>query len=102
MAETINIQLVYALPDRQELLSLALPAGSTVQQALAASGWLEKFGLSLETGKFGIYAKQAKLDAVLRDRDRVEVYRPLIADPKEMRKTRVAEKKARKAPKTTG
>ena len=102
MAENINIQLVYALPDRQELLNLALPVGSTVQQALVASGWLETFGLSLETGKFGIYAKQVKLDAVLRDRDRVEVYRPLIADPKEMRKTRVAEKKARKAPKTAG
>ncbi len=71
-----------------------------IQQALAASGWLEKFSLSMETGKFGIYGMQAKPEAVLRDRDRIEIYRPLIADPKEMRKTRVAEKKARKAPKT--
>jgi putative ubiquitin-RnfH superfamily antitoxin RatB of RatAB toxin-antitoxin module len=100
MAEHINIQVVYALPEKQELLSLALPAGSTLQQAVEASGLLSKHGLSMEAGKFGIYGKQAKPDAVLRDRDRVEIYRPLIADPKEMRKARVAEKKARKAPKT--
>lgn len=100
MAETINIQVVYALPDRQELLSLTLAAGSTLQQAVEASGLLEKYGLTVETGKFGIYGKQAKPDAILRERDRVEIYRPLIADPKEMRKARVAEKKARKAPKT--
>ena len=100
MAEQINIQVVYALPEKQELLSLAMPAGSTLGQAVEASGLLRKHGLSMETGKFGIYGKQAKPDTVLRDRDRIEIYRPLIADPKEMRKARVAEKKARKAPKT--
>ena len=100
MAETVNIQVVYALPDKQELSSLDLPQGSTLQQAVEASGLTGKYGLDVATGKFGIYGKQAKLDTVLRDRDRVEIYRPLIADPKEMRKARVAEKKARKAPKS--
>lgn len=100
MAENINVQVVYAMPDRQELLSLVLPACCTLLQAVEASGLLAKYSLNPETNKFGIYGKQAKLDAVMRDRDRVEIYRPLIADPKEMRKTRVAEKKARKAPKT--
>lgn len=100
MAETINIQIVYALPEQQELLSLALPVGSTVMQALTASGLMEKHKLDVGATKFGIYGKQAKPDAVLRDLDRVEIYRPLIADPKEMRKARVAEKKARTTPKT--
>ena len=100
MAENITIQVVYALPERQELLSLSLPAGTTVQGALQASGLLAKHGLSMEASKFGIYGKQVRTDVVLRDRDRVEIYRPLIADPKEMRKARVAEKKARKAPQT--
>jgi putative ubiquitin-RnfH superfamily antitoxin RatB of RatAB toxin-antitoxin module len=100
VAENINIQVVYALPDRQELLSLALPAGSTVLQALIASGLMEKHGLDVAATKFGIFGKQTKLDVVLRDLDRVEIYRPLIADPKEMRKARVAEKKARKTQET--
>jgi putative ubiquitin-RnfH superfamily antitoxin RatB of RatAB toxin-antitoxin module len=100
MAEHINIQVVYALPEKQELLSFSMPAGSTLQKAVEVSGLLRKYGLSMETIKFGIYGKQAKPDAVLREHDRIEIYRPLIADPKEMRKARVAEKKARKAPKT--
>lgn len=100
MAENIMIQVVYALPEGQELLSCSLPAGATLQEALQASGLLARHGLSLETSKFGIYGKQVRPDVVLRDRDRVEIYRPLIADPKEMRKARVAEKKARKAPET--
>jgi uncharacterized protein len=100
MAESMNIQVVYALPDKQELLYLALPVGTTLQQALEASGLPGKYGVELATGKFGIFGKHAKLDTVLRDRDRVEIYRPLIADPKEMRKARVAEKKARTAAKT--
>lgn len=100
MAENITIQVVYALPQQQELLTLSLPAGSTLKQAVEASGLLAKYGLSPETSKFGIFGKQARPDVVLRERDRVEIYRPLLADPKEMRKARVAEKKARTASKT--
>ena len=100
MAESINVQVIYALPEQQVLVNLSLPGGSTLQHAVEVSGLLVQFGLSMETHKFGLYGKPAKLDAVLRDRDRVEIYRPLIADPKEMRKARVAEKKARRGPKS--
>lgn len=96
MADSINIQVVYALPERQEMVSIRLPSGSTVQQALEASGLLDKHGVELATGKFGIYGKLSKVDAVLRDKDRVEIYRGLIADPKEVRKARAAEGKAMK------
>jgi putative ubiquitin-RnfH superfamily antitoxin RatB of RatAB toxin-antitoxin module len=97
MAETIKIEVVYALPSRQEVVPLTLPAGSTLQQALEASGLLAKYPeIDLAKNKFGIYSKIAKLDTILRDRDRVEIYRPLIADPKEVRKQRAAEGKALK------
>lgn len=100
VAENISIQVIYAVPGARDLLDLSLPAGSTLKQAVEASGLLGKHGLNVETSKFGIYGKQAKPDVVLRERDRVEIYRPLIADPKEMRKARVAAKKARIAPKS--
>lgn len=97
MSELMNIEVCYALPDRAELVALRLPAGSTLQQALEASGLLSKYpDIDLKKNKFGIYAKLSKPDAVLRDRDRVEIYRPLIADPKEVRKQRAAEGKVMK------
>lgn len=97
MAETIHVEVVYALPERQEIASLNLPAGSTAGQAIEASGLLAKFPeIDLTRNKLGIYAKLAKPDTALRDRDRVEIYRPLIADPKEVRKQRAAEGKAMK------
>ncbi|MCX8086433.1 MAG: RnfH family protein [Rhodocyclaceae bacterium] len=97
MSDTIHIEVAYALPERQEVVPLTLPAGSTLGQALEASGLLAKYPeIDLAKGKFGIYGKLAKLDTVLRERDRVEIYRPLIADPKEVRKQRAAEGKALK------
>lgn len=97
MAESINIEVIYAMPDQQDVASLTLPEGSTAAQAIEASGLLEKHPeIDLSKNKLGIYAKLAKADTVLRDRDRVEIYRPLIADPKEVRKQRAAEGKAMK------
>lgn len=97
MAETIHVEVVYALPRRQEVVGLELTAGSTVQQAIEASGLLPKYPeIELGKNKLGIFAKLTKADTVLRDRDRVEIYRPLIADPKEVRKQRAAEGKAMK------
>ena len=97
MAESINVEVVYALADVQELAQLTLPEGCTVAQAIAASGLLEKYPeIDLKKNKLGVFAKLAKSETVLRDRDRVEVYRPLIADPKEVRKQRAAEGKAMK------
>lgn len=97
MAETIHIDVIYALPQRQEIIHLALPAGSTVQQAIEASGLLVKYPeIDLARNKLGIYARLVKPDTALRDHDRVEIYRPLIADPKEVRKARAAEGKVMK------
>ena len=94
MAEKIKVEVCYALPARQELATVSLPEGATLLQALEASGLLEKYPeIDLKKNKFGVFAKLSKPDAVLRDRDRVEIYRPLIADPKEVRKQRAAEGK---------
>ena len=97
MAESINVEVVYALADVQELAQLTLPEGCTVAQAIAASGLLEKYPeIDLKKNKLGVFAKLAKAETMLRDRDRVEIYRPLIADPKEVRKQRAAEGKVMK------
>ena len=97
MAEQIRVEVVYALPNKQEILALRLPAGSTVREAIDRSGMLQKYPeIDPEKNKLGIFAKLTKPDAVLRDRDRVEIYRPLIADPKEVRKQRAAEGKVMK------
>jgi len=98
MAEMINVEVCYALPQRQALVSLVLPLGATVGDAVAASGLLEAYPEIEVDGpnKVGIFAKLAKADTVLRDKDRVEIYRPLIADPKAVRKKRADEGKAMK------
>ncbi len=97
MAEMLNVEVCYALPEKQELVRVKLPAGSTLGQALEASGLLQKYPeIDLKKNKFGVFAKLTKVDSVLRDLDRVEIYRPLIADPKEVRKQRAAEGKVMK------
>jgi len=97
MAESIVVDVVYALPKTQELVQLTLAQGSTVQQAIAASGLLQKYPeIDLSKNKLGIYGKLTKADVPLRARDRVEIYRALIADPKEVRKKRAQEGKAMK------
>ncbi|QID17962.1 RnfH family protein [Nitrogeniibacter mangrovi] len=99
MSESIGVEVVYALKARQEIVRLSLPAGSTVQQAIEASGLMQKFPeISLDKGgnKVGIFAKLTPLGTELRDRDRVEIYRPLIADPKEVRRKRASAGKAMK------
>ncbi len=79
------------------MVHLDLPAGSTVQQAIDASGLRQKYPeIDLAKNKVGVFGKLTRPDAPLRDRDRVEIYRPLIADPKEVRKKRADEGKAMK------
>ena len=91
MPEPLTIEVVYALPTKQQLISLKLPPGSTVRQAIDASGLLLKHPeIDLSKNRIGVFAKLTKPDALLRDHDRVEIYRPLIADPKEVRKQRAA------------
>lgn len=93
----IEIELVYALPHKQTLLRQRVALGATVAQAIESSGLLEKYPeIDLATNKLGIFGKLTKPDAILREKDRVEIYRPLIADPKEIRRKRAEEGKVMK------
>lgn len=93
----ISVEVVYALPNRQEIIPVQVPAGVTVREVIEKSGILVRCPeIDLATNKLGIYAKPVKGDAVVRDRDRIEIYRPLIADPKLVRKKRAEEGKALK------
>ncbi len=97
MNETITIEIIYAQAHQQTLLKQVLPLSSTVAQALEASGILLKNPeIDLVKNKLGIFGKLTKPDTVLRDKDRIEIYRPLIADPKEVRRQRAEEGKAMK------
>jgi len=85
------IEVAYALKDKQTLLSLEMNEGATVKDAIDASGIIYSYPqINLTTDKVGIFGKLTKLDTVLREKDRVEIYRPLIADPKQVRKERAA------------
>ena len=98
MTANINVEVVYAMPERQELVPLVLPEGATVGDAVQASGLIARYpDIDVDkTNKLGIFGKLCKADTVLRERDRVEIYRPLIADPKAVRKKRAEEGKAMK------
>lgn len=96
-AANINVEVIFALPTQQPLLRVQLPEGATVGDAIRASGVLEAHPeIDLAKNKVGIFSKLVKLDEQVRDRDRVEIYRPLIADPKEVRRKRAEEGKVTK------
>jgi putative ubiquitin-RnfH superfamily antitoxin RatB of RatAB toxin-antitoxin module len=85
----ISVEVVYALPDKQYLRSVTLDEGATVEQAIKASGLLVlRKDIDLSTNKVGIFSRPVKLADTVQDGDRVEIYRPLIADPKELRRQR--------------
>jgi putative ubiquitin-RnfH superfamily antitoxin RatB of RatAB toxin-antitoxin module len=93
----ITVEVAYAKPGEQRIFRLQADSGCTVQQAIELSNVLEHFPeIDLAQAKVGIFGKLAKLDAILHQDDRVEIYRPLIADPKEARKKRAAEGKVTK------
>lgn len=94
----IKVEVAYALPESQTIVALEVEPGTTAQKAVALSGLLEKFPqIQLgEQNKLGVFGKLIKGDTVLRDKDRVEIYRPLLADPKEVRRRRAAEGKPMK------
>ena len=97
MNDKISIEVVYALPDEQILLKRSVPTGTTVAEAIQASGVLDKHReIDLSVNKLGIFGKLIKADAVVRDKDRIEIYRPLIADPKEVRRKRAEQGKVMK------
>ncbi len=95
--EPITVEVAYARPDEQRIIELQVPPGTTVAEAIERSGIVEQFPeIDLAKNKVGIFGKLSKLDNVLQAGDRVEIYRPLIADPKEARKKRAAQGKAMK------
>ena len=100
----IHIEVVYGLAHKQKIFSLPVNQGTTVEQAIIASGILTLFpDIDLSKNKVGIWNKVVKLSTVLDDLDRIEIYRPLIADPKEVRKRRAEKAKLEgRADKTTG
>jgi len=92
-APKLPVEVAYARPDIQLIVPLEVPAGTTVQQAIELSGVLEQFPeIDLGENKVGVFGKITGLDTELREKDRVEIYRPLIADPKESRRRRAAKK----------
>src|ERR1700754_903906 len=96
MSARLSIEVCYASAGEQALIGVELPAGATLQQALDASGILRRFPqIDLGTQKVGVCGKLKPLDTVLADHDRVEIYRPLLVDPKVSRQRRV--EKTRKA-----
>ncbi len=79
----MKIGIAYALPQRQVWFDVEMPDGTTVQDAINRSGILKQFPeIDLAKNKVGIFSKLSKLDAVLNDGDRVEIYRPITCDPK--------------------
>jgi len=94
----INVEVAYALPDVQRIISLQINEGLELIDAIKQSGILDEFPeIDLENSKLGIFGKLKKADTILREGDRVEIYRKLIADPKQVRKERAAQgKKTRK------
>ena len=90
MSAMLSIEVCYAQPGEEALLAIELPEGATVRQALEASGILERFPqINLARQKVGVFGKLKPLNAVLADHDRVEIYRPLLVDPKAARQRRV-------------
>lgn len=91
MTNNIMVEVAYGQADKQSLVMVEVEEGATAQDAIEKSGILEDYPeIDLETNKVGIFGKMGKLSQPLREKDRVEIYRPLIADPKEVRKKRAA------------
>jgi putative ubiquitin-RnfH superfamily antitoxin RatB of RatAB toxin-antitoxin module len=88
----IRVEVAFGLADRQQIYSVDLAQGATARDAIVACGVLAEFsGIDLDHHRIGVFGKPVTPGTVLRDRDRVEIYRPLLADPKEVRKRRAAQ-----------
>lgn len=90
----LKIEVVYALRGEQALIVLEVGEGASVREAIERSGILQRYPeIELARGRVGIFGRQVELDASLRDGDRVEIYRPLVADPKQARRERAERRK---------
>jgi hypothetical protein len=91
----IRVEVVYTTPSRQAVKAVRLPAASRIEDAIQASGLLVEFPeIDLRTQQVGIFGEPAALDTVLAEGDRVEIYRALLADPKEARRRRARSTRA--------
>lgn len=87
---TIAVEVVYALAGEQRVVALELAGATTVGEAIRRSGLLDLFPeIRLDAGRIGLHGRLVGVDTVLNDGDRVEIYRPLLADPKQARRRRV-------------
>ncbi len=94
-SEMIHVEVVYALPHEQRVLKLVVEQSATVEEIIRTSGILQMYPeIDLTVNKVGIFSRNVKLDARVRDKDRIEIYRPLLADPKEIRRKRAEQAKA--------
>jgi len=102
--EQLAIEVVYGTPTRQEIISCTVEPNTTLEQAILASGIVEEFPeIDLTVNNVGIWNRAAKLTDIVKDLDRIEIYRPLLADPKEVRKRRAEKAKEEgRADKVTG
>jgi len=92
-AGDLIVEVAYATPGVQALVTLKMPDGATVQQAIEASGFLTHFpDIDLTVNPVGIFGKVCSLDQMLKAADRVEIYRPLLHDPKDARRQRAVKK----------
>ncbi len=100
----IHVEVVYALPDVQKVIRVTVTPDMQVQQIIEQSGVLTLYPeIDLKKNKVGIYSRNVKLDATVHDGDRIEIYRPLIADPKDARRKRAEKAKEEgRANKVTG
>ena len=88
---TLQIEVAYATPEQQHIITLTVPEHSTIEQAIQASGILQHFPeIDLKQNAVGIFGKVCTLNQTLRTGDRIEIYRPLQIDPKQARKQRAA------------
>jgi len=94
VTDKMRVEVAFALPEEQTIIPLEVRRGATLEEAIRQSGILQRFPMiDLSKNKVGIFGKLSKLNAELKPGDRVEIYRPLIADPKEARRKRAAEGK---------
>jgi putative ubiquitin-RnfH superfamily antitoxin RatB of RatAB toxin-antitoxin module len=98
MIGELAITVAYAAPDAEAIVPLTVPAGTTVEQAVAASGVRERFALTKEAIGYAIYGQRADGDTPVADGDRIEITRPLTADAKQMRRARAIDKPLAKRP----
>ncbi|KII76885.1 RnfH family protein [Vibrio renipiscarius] len=94
-SEMIHVEVVYALPNEQRVFTLVVNQAMIVEEIIAQSGVLELYPeIDLKQNKVGVFSRNVRLDATVRNGDRIEIYRPLLADPKDIRRKRAEQAKA--------